>query len=148
MTTVHDGPTILYFCLYFLHDKQNFFDFEKARLHKYVAQFMSEKFNMTQIELPDLERLYPALESKNRNKLTNELGYKILSEALAFCGKTNEIIVRHEGFLNQLRDYCSMSNVKHVRSVGRFISVTSPFSLLRKRTTKDEFGVVTMYMSC
>ena len=135
-------PLFFYFCLYFLHDKQNFFDFQKARLHKYIAQFMSEKFNMTQVELPDLERLYPALERKNRNKLTKELGCSILSEALAFCGKADEIIVRHEGFLNQLFDYCQMSNVKYVRSVDRFIPVTSPFSLLRKQTAKDEFSVI------
>ena len=135
-------PLFLYFCLYFLHDKQNFFDFQKARLHKNIAQFMSEKFTMTQVELPDLERLYPALERKNRNKLTKELGHNILSEALAFCGKADEIIVRHEGFLNQLFDYCQMSNVKYVRSVDRFIPVTSPFSLLRKQTAKDKFSVV------
>ena len=86
--------------------------------------------------------MYPALERKNRNKLTKELGHNILSEALAFCGKADEIIVRHEGFLNQLFDYCQMSNVKYVRSVDRFIPVTSPFSLLRKQTAKDEFSVV------
>ena len=135
-------PLFLYFCLYFLHEKQDYFDFKKSNLYRVLAQFMSEKFDMIQLELADVERLYPALEIKNRKKLTKELGKNILTEALAFCDRTNEIIIRHEGLMNEMFDYCPMSNVKNVRSVDRFLPVTSPFSLLRKQESGDEFSVV------
>ena len=135
-------PLFLYFCLYFLHEKQDYFDFKKSNLYRVLAQFMSEKFDMTQLELADVERLYPALEITNRKKLTKELGKNILTEALAFCNRTNEIIIRHEGLLNEMFDYCPMTNVKNVRSVDRFLPVTSPFSLLRKQESGDEFSVV------
>ena len=83
------NPLFLYFCLYFLSEKQNYFIFRKREVYEVITQFIAKQFDMIQLDVCDVSALYPALNDDEG--LIEGLSFNVIHDSLASCTRTTEL---------------------------------------------------------
>ena len=135
------NPLVLYFCVYFVSRKQDFFVLQKERLYTCCTEFISKELDLIQYNLRDIQ-IFPALWTENRKRFQNDFGLNILSEALSTCKRLRQISSSATYFLSVLSPYCSMPNLRSIILVDKAVEVLGSFSSLITRSCDDDLSVV------
>ena len=138
------NPLVLYICCFFLSEKQMYLISRGKNLYTGLIQFLSGKTNLIQCDLLDMEKIYPALESENNDRIEKDFDFNILSDVFALCRKTTEINADYGEFFKHrvLTQYCTMPNLRFITLVEYVVPIIRPLSWLTKCVPEDELSVV------
>ena len=90
------SPLFMYFCLWFLaSSRQTLFKFEKKEtVLESLKAHIHKRIDHIQVDIGDLEVVYPALTMGYAKNTKQEVGFNILEEVIAMCQNTKELTLR------------------------------------------------------
>ena len=137
------NPMILYFCLFFLCEKQNHFIVQKEKIYTTLVNFISKRIDTVQIDLDYLKDVCPALVLLNDKD--KELGFNFLNDVFALCRKTTDFQASYKFY-----PYCVMPNLRVMTLVEESVSTGRHLffitaKMMMMMMSDDEFSVL---LSC